>query len=47
MVVWMKDELRPDGIRVNGLSPGLIKTEFSNPLWNNDSVPRDSIGMPD
>ena len=47
MVIWMKDELRSDGIRVNGLSPGLIKTEFSNPLWNNDSVPKDAIGMPD
>ena len=44
MVKWMKDELRPDGIRVNGIAPGLIKTEFSGPLWNNDSVPKESIG---
>ncbi len=43
----MKDELRSDGIRVNGVSPGLIKTDFSGPLWNNPSVPADSIGMPE
>ena len=24
MIKWMKDELRSDGIRVNGVSPGLI-----------------------
>ena len=47
MIIWMKDELRSDGIRVNGIAPGLIKTEFSGPLWNNDSVPKESIGMPD
>ena len=47
MIKWMKDELREDGIRVNGISPGLIKTEFSGPMWNNDTVPRDSIGMPE
>ena len=47
MIKWMKDEFRSDGIRVNGVSPGLIKTEFSGPLWNNDTVPKDSIGMPE
>ena len=47
MIKWMKDELRSDGIRVNGVAPGLIKTEFSGPLWNNDTVPKESIGMPD
>ena len=47
MIKWMKDELRPDGIRVNGVSPGLIKTDFSGPLWNNPSVPADAIGMPE
>ena len=41
MVKWMKDELRPDGIRVNGIAPGLIKTEFSGPLWKKErkSIP--------
>jgi dehydrogenase/reductase SDR family protein 4 len=33
MIKWMKDEFRSDGIRVNGIAPGLIKTEFSGPLW--------------
>ena len=33
MIKWLKDELREDGIRVNGLAPGLIKTDFSGPLW--------------
>ena len=47
MVKWMKDELREDGIRVNALGPGLIKTDFSGPLWQNDSVPKDSIGLAD
>ena len=47
MIKWMKDELRVDGIRVNGISPGLIKTDFSGPMWDNDTVPRDSIGMPE
>ena len=47
MIKWMKDELRADGIRVNGIAPGLIKTEFSGPLWNNDAVPPESIGLPE
>ena len=47
MIKWMKDELREDGIRVNALAPGLIKTDFSGPLWNNPAVPQDSIGMPE
>ena len=47
MIKWMKDELRSDGIRVNGIAPGLIKTNFSKLLWNNESVNKDSIGMPE
>ena len=46
MIMWMKDELRPDGIRVNGISPGLIKTDFAKSLWENESVPKEAIGMP-
>ena len=39
MVLWMADELMSDGIRVTGLAPGLIATEFSGPLWkDNKSV---------
>ena len=46
MVKWMKDELRPDGIRVNGIAPGLIATKFSEMLWkDNNSVQPESIGQ--
>ena len=27
-----------DGIRVNGIAPGLIKTEFSRALWENETI---------
>ena len=37
MVKWMKDELRPDGIRVNGIAPGLIATKFSEMLWKDNA----------
>ena len=43
MVKGLAQELRSDSIRVNGIAPGLIKTEFSGPLWNAD-VPKESIG---
>ena len=44
MVKFLSQELRADGIRVNSLAPGLIKTEFSGPLWNNPNIPPESIG---
>ena len=37
-------ELRGDNIRINSLAPGLIATEFSGPLWNNDLVDKAAIG---
>jgi NAD(P)-dependent dehydrogenase (short-subunit alcohol dehydrogenase family) len=44
-----------DGIRVNVICPGLIKTKFSEPLWNNDKIrnimmkqlPIAKVGEPD
>jgi dehydrogenase/reductase SDR family member 4 len=44
-----------DGIRVNGIAPGLIKTDFSRALWDNEAVLKGStassplrrIGEPD
>ena len=46
MVKWMKDDLMDDGIRVNGISPGLIKTDFAESLWKNPAIPKQSIGEP-
>jgi dehydrogenase/reductase SDR family protein 4 len=43
MVKWMSKELMYEDIRVNGLAPGLILTEFSGPLWKgNEHVPKKS-----
>ncbi|CDW74099.1 dehydrogenase reductase sdr family member 4 [Stylonychia lemnae] len=48
MVVWLAQELIPDDIRLNAISPGLIKTEFSGPLWkDNQGVPAKSLGESD
>ena len=46
MVIMLSKELLPDGIRVNGIAPGLIKTEFAAPIWNSD-VEKASIGLPE
>ncbi|MEP6870514.1 MAG: SDR family oxidoreductase [Anaerolineaceae bacterium] len=32
-----------DGIRVNCIAPGLIKTEFSRALWENESILKNSV----
>ena len=45
MVAWMAQELLSDNIRINGIAPGLIMTEFSGVLWkNNDGVHPKSKG---
>lgn len=48
-------ELGGQGIRVNGIAPGLVKTHFSQALWSNDmikqaaesKIPRGSMGLPE
>ena len=48
-------ELGPSNIRVNGIAPGLIKTDFARALWDNPellarlerSTPLGRIGAPD
>ncbi|MCZ2111405.1 MAG: glucose 1-dehydrogenase [Dehalococcoidia bacterium] len=32
-----------DGIRVNAIAPGLIKTEFSRALWENEAILKNSL----
>ena len=39
LVIWMAQELMNDDIRVNGVAPGLIMTEFSGVLWKNNDMP--------
>ena len=48
-------ELGGQGIRVNGIAPGLVKTHFSQALWSNEQIlavaeskiPRGSMGRPE
>mmetsp|Transcript_8500 Transcript_8500/g.6040 ORF Transcript_8500/g.6040 Transcript_8500/m.6040 type:complete len:89 (+) Transcript_8500:472-738(+) len=49
MVRWLADELRPDDIRVTGIAPGLITTEFSGALWKDrkDDMEPKSMGKPE
>ena len=35
MTEFLSQELRSDGIRVNALGPGVIKTNFAKSLWEN------------
>ena len=46
MTVFLSKELMADGIRVNAVAPGLIKTDFAGPLTTMDGVPPQSIGQP-
>mmetsp|Transcript_27190 Transcript_27190/g.24076 ORF Transcript_27190/g.24076 Transcript_27190/m.24076 type:complete len:242 (+) Transcript_27190:2-727(+) len=46
MVKFLSIELRSDGIRINSISPGLIKTHFAKGIWENSEVDKDSIGYP-
>ena len=45
MVSWLSQELRDENIRLNGIAPGIIMTEFSGPLWKgNEGVPEQAKG---
>lgn len=44
MVKSLADELMDDGIRVNSIAPGLIRTEFSGALWKKGGPPEKSMG---
>ena len=45
LIKSLAQELMDEGIRVNGISPGLIKTEFSGALWKNGAPPEKSMGQ--
>ena len=45
MVKGLATELRLDGIRVNSLAPGVIRTNFADKLL--DKAPEGSVGVPD
>jgi len=38
-------ELAADGIRVNALAPGIVKTEFNAAFWKESEMERQSAGM--
>jgi dehydrogenase/reductase SDR family protein 4 len=39
-------ELRADGIRVNALGPGVIKTNFAKPIWDSGMDVGEALGEP-
>mmetsp|Transcript_1351 Transcript_1351/g.857 ORF Transcript_1351/g.857 Transcript_1351/m.857 type:complete len:166 (-) Transcript_1351:131-628(-) len=48
MVRWLSKELLDENIRVNAISPGLIKTEFAGVLWKeNEELNKKSLGTPE
>ena len=46
MVKGLSQELMPDGIRINAISPGLIRTSFASALLEAPGVNPASIGTP-
>ena len=47
MVKFLSVELRCDGIRINALAPGLIKTKFARNVWSNPYTDPDKVGKPE
>lgn len=37
-------ELAGDGINVNAVAPGVIRTKFSQPFWSNDALHKEIVG---
>ena len=46
MTQFLSKELMDDGIRVNAVAPGLIKTDFAGPIHSVEGLPPQSIGQP-
>ena len=44
MVKGLSEELMSESIRVNAIAPGLIRTNFSRPLWKSNQIAEKSIG---
>ncbi len=44
MTRQMGREMGPLGIRVNCIAPGLIKTDFSKALWDNEAIKEVAMG---
>ena len=44
MVKFLADELRSDKIRITGIAPGLIRTDFAGPIIQNPNLDKASIG---
>jgi|688.fasta_scaffold1610612_1 NAD(P)-dependent dehydrogenase (short-subunit alcohol dehydrogenase family) len=44
MVTFLAHELRDVKIRVTGIAPGLIRTDFAQPLHTNPDVDKASVG---
>ena len=47
MVKFLSVELRCDGIRINAIAPGLIKTKFARNVWSSPHTDPDKVGKPE
>ncbi|MDQ5985630.1 MAG: 3-alpha-hydroxycholanate dehydrogenase (NADP(+)) [Syntrophus sp. SKADARSKE-3] len=39
----MAAELAPSNIQVNGVAPGVVRTDFSKPFWSNDDLQKEIV----
>ena len=47
MVKFLAVELRCDGIRINAIAPGLIKTKFARNVWSSPHTDPEKVGKPE